>query len=515
MTKKELYGQYENFKTFSLDFQKRKKGQKTETAKQKAERVAYLLSNWEAFMRYYFPKYITADFAPFHRRLAEDFINNKRIIISRAFAREHGKSTFMVMLLIYAAIKGLIRNHLHVSRTEDNATRLLAPIKKNFESNHLLINDFGDFKTLTNKWTDSEFVVQIPVLQEPTTNNQQYNNVSFRSLGMGQNPRGSQNDTERVDSICLDDADDDEVCRNKSRLDFAWEWVMGALYPTMSIEHGGRMVFLNNKIATDCIIERASKIADSHEQIDIYDEHGNPSWSRYTKEDCKAMIEKMGTMLAQREYFNNPQTQGTVFKAEWIQDKPMNPKEYRHLVAYLDPSFSSKKTADHKALVLLGAKGNEFHLLKCYCAIGTVNDMIEWHYDLEAWLKLHNQVCEFYMEEVFLQSLLYKDFAEFAKIKGYSLPIKGDTRKKPDKDSRISAISGYFERGQFYFNENEKDNHHTIRLKDQFILFKQGATGIAKDGCDATEGAIYLLKQKIITSDPVVIGQRVKNNKRI
>jgi hypothetical protein len=513
MVKKDLTERYEGFRAFTQDFQRLKKGQKTENPAQKADRIAYLLHNWEAFMRYYFPKYTSADFAPFHRRLAQDFIGNKRIIMSRAFAREHGKSTFMVMLLIYAAIKGLIKNHLHVSRTEDNATRLLAPIRKNFESNHLLISDFGEFQTLTNKWTDSEFVVAIK-----QDNNQQstINNISFRSLGMGQNPRGSQNDTERVDSICLDDADDDEVCRNKARLDFAWEWVMGALYPTMSIEHGGRMVFVNNKIAVDCIIERASKIADSHEQINIYDDRGEPSWiERYTKDQCQAMIEKMGTMLAQREYFNNPQTQGTVFKAEWIRDKPMNPQDYRHLVAYLDPSFSSKKTADHKALVLLGAKGNEFHLLKCYCAIGTVNEMIEWHYDLEAWLKQHNQVCEFYMEEVFLQSLLYKDFADFGKSKGYTLPIKGDLRKKPDKDARITAISGYFERGQFYFNENEKDNHHTIKLKDQFTLFKQGQTGIAKDGCDAVEGGLYILKQRIITSDPALIGQRAKNNKRI
>ena len=502
--KKNLLERIDEFKQYSKALQNRV--EQTETPEQATKRKERLLNDWEAFMKYYFPKYTTSDFAPFHRRLAEDYLNNEDITISRMFAREHGKSTFMVMLLIYAAVKKIIRVHLHVSRNEDNAARLLSTVKKNFESNQLLKNDFGEFVKITNKWTDTEFVAQIDEHQ-----------VAFRAIGMGQNPRGSQNDTQRVDSICLDDADDDEVCRSRERLEYAWSWVIGALLPTQSIAEGGRMVFLNNRIAKDCIIFRASEIADSHEQIDLLNEKGEPTWSaRYKLDDCLRMLKKMGdTRLAQQEYFNNPQTAGTTFKEEWLQTKEMSLKNYTGLIAYLDPSFSSKKTADHKALVLIGLKGTEIHILKAYCDIATVSEMINWHYDLESWLKKENQVCEFYMEEVFYQSLLYKDFAEEAeKRSGHYIPVRGDKRKKPDKDSRISALAGFFERGQIFFNADQTENHHMKKLKEQFLLFIIGATKIAKDGPDAVEGAIFIARERVISQNPPTIGEKKPNPKR-
>jgi hypothetical protein len=117
-------------------------------------------------------------------------------------------------------------------------------------------------------------------------------------------------------------------------------------------------------------------------------------------------------------------------------------------------------------------------------------------------------VCEFWMEEVFLQDLLYKDFAEVAKRKGWPIGVQGDTRKKPDKDMRIGAMAGYFERGQIYFNEAEKDNHHMIMLKQQIMLFQPGNTGIKKDGPDALEGALFKMMDKVQMSAPQSFGKR-------
>jgi predicted phage terminase large subunit-like protein len=290
--------------------------------------------------------------------------------------------------------------------------------------------------------------------------------------------------------------------------------MMDALLPTLDVSQNAFIAALNNIIAPKSLMTRVMDIADYSAKINLMDDRGQPRWkARHTFDDCHWMITKIGTLAAQKEYFNNPISEGKVFKSEWIQDKAMltsNRDKYTALIAYLDPSFKSKKNADHKALILLGLKDAEFHVLKCYCDRATVEDMIEWHYEMEKYVKSNNMACEFWMEEVFLQDLLYKDFAEAAKRKGWPIGVQGDTRQKPDKDARISAMAGYFERGQMYFNEAEKDNHHMIMLKQQILLFQAGNTGIKKDGPDSLEGALFKMMEKVQHAAPQDYGKRTK-----
>lgn len=251
--------------------------------------------------------------------------------------------------------------------------------------------------------------------------------------------------------------------------------------------------------------------ADFRETINLLDANGRPSWSRHSIEDCEYMIGKMGSLLAQREYFNNPISEGKVFKKEWIRYKPMKDlSKYIALIAYLDPSFKNKKNSDHKSWLLMGLADSEFHVIKAFCAPASVNDMIEWGYEIEKYVKNRSVTCDFWMEEVFLQDLLYKDFTDVAKLKGWPLPVQGDTRQKPDKDMRIGACSGYFERGNAYFNEDEKENHHMVNLIFQFTSFQPGHTGIKKDGPDAWEGGKEKLLEKITSQLPQDHGRRPK-----
>ena len=109
------------------------------------------------------------------------------------------------------------------------------------------------------------------------------------------------------------------------------------------------------------------------------------------------------------------------------------------------------------------------------------------------------------------QTIFYKDFNVAAKRHGYPLGLRGDTRKKPDKDQRIMSLAGYFERGEWYFNEAEKDNHHMQNLVFQFTAFAAGHTGIKKDGPDACEGASVKVMEAIQTSGKPTYGTRPKS----
>ncbi len=510
-----------------------------ETYAEKEKRVAYLLGNWEEFAKYYFPSYCMSDFSAFQKRFAKKVINNKRSYTTRAWARAHAKSVLGgIIIPMFLKFSKELKNMLCVSYNESNAQMLLLPLMIQFESNQRLINDFGKQIGFGN-WEDGKFT---------TTDG-----CSFRAIGSGQSPRGARNNEARPDYILCDDIDEDELCRNPKRLDQAWDWMQGALFGCFDITGTGRFVVVGNIIATDSLVRRAAKVSDDHEQIDIlckgnetdrklikalqaelhacndkkrseiyvdaigYLKQGlTPSWSeRFTIMDVAYMINKMGWRNAQREYFNNPQVEGKVFKKDWMQFKKLPPlKSYRFLVNYLDPGFKKTATSDSKAMVLCALHQGEFHIRKVFCGQASIEEMIEWGYSIDDYVKQHNASYVFKMEEVFLQSLLYKDFSEAGRRKNRQLPVSGDTRKKPDKDARIEAISGYFERGAVFFCESIQEDHHCKELIQQFTNFQPGVKS-KKDGPDATEGAFFILNQNVQMNADITIGVRHTNNQRV
>jgi phage terminase large subunit-like protein len=483
-----------------------------ETPDQKRKRIDYLLKHPLEFMKYYFPKYASAEFADFHKRGVKqiDKHKNEKFVLGMAIARDHAKTTFFTnMTSIYLALSGWYGpdpGTLIVSKSQENAVDLMRPIKLQFETNERLINDFGDQRSL-GQWTDDKIVLK--------------SGASWKALGKGQSPRGVKDEERRPKIIIVDDIDDDEEVLNEKRLDKSHDWLWGALYGSFDIKGAHLFMMLNNIIGTDSLMRRAlyghpegkDFKFDYSEVVNILDKNGRPSWhQRYTLKDCMAMITKMGTRLSQREYFNNPIIEGKVFKAEWIQYKSLpSLRLFKYLIAYLDPSFSNKSTADHKALMLLGMYKGELYIIKAYCAVASIQEMVNWHYDLHKWLKERGAVCEFWMEELFWQSMLYRDFKDGKEVHGFQIGVRGDTRKKPDKGARISAMSGLFERGAVYFNADEKDSHHMKELVEQFTLFDVRENKIGKDGPDAVEGGKYILEQKVFTAEPPIVGKRVSN----
>lgn len=494
----------------------------------KKSRIANLLADPIAFSKYYFPHYCQSEFADFQVRYLKHITKNKRAYITNMWSRDHAKSVIAdVVSVIYLKQIGEARNLILASHNETNAIELLTPLKLEFETNLRLINDFGP-QVNPGSWEAHKFVT--------------LDGSSFRAIGAGQSPRGTRNQEARPDIIIVDDIDSEEVCRNSKRLDELWEWVTGALYGCFSIQGRKRFVVVGNKIAKDCIVERAKNHSDFSEQVDAlrkgpvdraliklikskiaecqaersrsqnqnnelrtwseclkYAQDGYlPSWyQRFTLYDCVYMILKMGYRMSQREYFNNPLVEGKVFKKAFIQYKELPPiKHYKLLLAYLDPGFKKTATSDSKSQVLVALHNGEFHIRKVFCGKASVEEMIEWGYSMDEFVKRNHGSYRFKMEEVFLQSLLYKDYSTAALKKGYPLPVSGDTRKKPDKDARIEAMSGYFERGSVFFDINIKEEHHTQALIEQLLNFEPGVKTL-KDGPDALEGALFILQQSI------------------
>lgn len=472
-----------------------------EHALDREKRVKRLEDNPAEWASYYFPHYKSAEFAHFHKQFFKDVISRDRVYVVREWARSHAKSVSAMMIGLYCVLTGRNKNVVLASYNESNASELLTPFRLELESNQRIINDYGKQKSLGD-WEAGRFITK--------------GGASFRAIGSGQSPRGTRNQEARPDLIICDDLDEDEMCRNPKRLDEAWEWMTGALYGCFDIIGTARFIVVGNRIAKDSLVARAAEKADLHSRINILDDKGQPSWKeRYTLEDCQYMIDKMGYRLSQREYFNNPLTEGKTFKREWMQFRKLPAlSRYKYLVAYLDPGFKKTKTSDTKSWILIGLFEGKFHVRKVFCGKASIEEMVAWGYEIDKLCKTKSATCLMKMEEVFLQDLLYKDFEAAGKTNGFVLPVSGDKRKKPDKDSRIAAMSGHFERGNVVFDEDIEKDHHAIALIDQLLVFEPGVNS-RKDGPDALEGGLFILQSMIVNDAPISAGPSARSNDRL
>lgn len=477
----------------------------SETEDQKYKRIQRLEANDEEWFKYYFPSYCTAEPADFQKKATIRLFNNTQYYEVRAWSRELAKSARSMFEALKLALTGKIKNFLLVSNTSDNAERLLTPFRLQLEKNLRIINDYGDQVNLGH-WESTEFIAKC--------------GCSFRALGAGQSPRGTRNEAVRPDFILVDDIDTDEECRNTERIKFKWDWIEKALIPTLSVSGKWRVLFNGNIIAKDCCITRAIKMADHADIINIRDKHGKSTWSKNSEEDIDKILSKISTKAAQGEYYNNPVTEGDIFK-ELNYGKIPHLKNFQRLVLYGDPSPSNKtnKANSRKAIALIGKLQEKYYVIDARCDNAKNSDFVDWFYEVKSKVPEYCQVYSYIennsLQDPFFEQVIQPLFRKAAEEKG-TLSIIPDDRKKPDKFSRIEGNLEPLNRsGQLIFNQELKGNPHMSRMEDSFLLLDAKLSAPA-DGADCVEGGVWILNNKSIQySKDIVIGVNRHSRKRV
>lgn len=445
------------------------------------------------WIQYFFPKYAKYDFAPFHIRAIKRIVEHDEWYEVLSWSRELAKSTVCMFILMYLALTGRKKFFVLASATITSATRLLAPYKINFETNPRIKQFYGLQVTL-GSWTDTEFTTR--------------SGAKFVALGAGSAPRGARNENVRPDAIICDDYDTDEDCRNPETLKKKWEWFEGALYPTRSISEPTLVLWCGNIIARDCCIKRAGEKAKHWDIVNIRDKNGRSTWpSKNTEEQIDTVLANISQRSAQAEYFNNPVSEGTIFKNLPYGKVPALSK-FKFLIAYGDPAYSDskKKASSTKALFLVGKYKGVTYIIKGFLARELNATFISWYFDLVDYVAGKTNVfC--YMENNKLQDPFFNQvfkplLREENKRRKRELCIRGDERKKTDKATRIEANLEPLDRnGAWIFNEAERDNPHMQALIDQFKLFEMHLPYNA-DGPDCIEGAYTLIDEKTAQLEP-------------
>lgn len=491
-----------------------------ENATQKERRIRRLQRDYAAFCEYYFPHFLTLrdkvtgepiriiHNAPFHNAAAKLVKNSPNLKAVFKWPRGHAKSThfdiFMPLWLMFQP-KRLINFMVLVGKSEDSAKRLIGDIQAELQYNKRIIADFGK-QMQSGAWTEGEFTARGNA--SPAGGGWE-GAVYFLACGRGQSPRGLRKREARPDYIVIDDLDDDELCRNERRVRELTDWVKEALFGALDVGRG-RFLMVGNLISKTSVLANICATKGVHvSTVYAVDNDGNPVWKeKWTKEEAREYAEFVGYRAWNKEMMHNPIVEGTVFRQEWIRwAKRPAWKDFSELVLYIDPSWKSKKTNDTKAAKLWAKQGSNLWHLRAFVRKASFAELVRWCYDL------YEQYClnisptpslrgrdgeglpiKFYMEASFMQDIILDEFTTEGNIRGYQLPITGDTRKKPDKFQRVEAISPLWERGFVFYDLSQKEDPDMQAGLEQLLAFEKGMSG-NDDAPDADEGAIWILQR--------------------
>lgn len=462
----------------------------------------------EKWMKFFFPNYATADFAPFHKKAIKRILNNPEWYEVLSWSRELGKDTVVMMIMLYLNMTGKKKFTIFVSSSHDAAVDLLTPYKINLESNLRLTTYYGKQQMVGN-WESGDFTSKL--------------GFRYVALGAGQSPRGKKNEQLRPDSIICTDLDTDEDCRNVDIINKRWDWVESALYMTRSISKDLLFLMLGNIIAKDCCVLRAAEKADHHDIVNIRDKNGKSTWAaKNTEEMIDRVLSKLSTKAAQAECYNNPLSEGDTFKElHWGKVPALN--KFRFLVSYGDPAPSNNKNKANsfKSNFLIGELDGTFYIITGYLDHVTNAEYVDWYYYLNDFVNGKTQTYFFTennkLQDPFYQQVFLQLFVERGREKGFYLSIAPDERNKPDKFSRIEGnLEPLNRQGRLILNIDQKDNPHMKRLEEQFLLVNPQLKAPA-DGPDCIEGGIWIInaKSRSIAVDNMVFGRFKPNKKRV
>lgn len=483
----------------------------SETPEQQRKRIAMLEADRVRWVKYYFPKYAYAEFADFHIEFIERIIAHPEWWENVNWARELAKDTVTMFVILYLALTGKKRYILMIGNTVTDAGNFLELYRSQLDSNQRIKRDYGVQESLGN-WTFGEFTTQ--------------KGVKFRAIGAGQSPRGTKNEEVRPDAIIFNDLDTDQDVRNPDIIQQRWDWVEKAAIGTRSISKDTLILFLGNIIAKDCCVVRAQKFADHVSLVNIRGVDGKSTWpKKNTEAHIDRVLSQKSYNAQQSEYFNNPISQGTVFK-EMTYGKCPDLKDLPFVLIYADPATSNKDRPTLKAkvqnscksVVVLGCLNLKFYVYKAFVDSTTNSTFIDWLYAAKNYAANAAQIYT-YIENNTLQDPFYEQVLLpliFAKgeVAGDILGIIPDTRSKPDKYFRIEGTLEPLNRlGLLTLNIDEKTDPHMERLEAQFKSVS--ANSKTMDGPDAVEGGVFKIKEKMaeVELDDIRAVRRNRNTK--
>lgn len=404
-------------------------------------------SHYYFFNMYFshYVKYQTADFQKEMFQLTEDSgIKNVVIVAFRGSA----KSTIMTLSYpIWAMIGKPGKKFIIIlSQTQQQARLILKNIKRELESNPLLISDFGPFGEDDSEWRSNSLV--IPKYQ-----------TRIMALSSGESIRGSRHLQNRPDLIIADDVEDLESVKTREGRNKTFNWLTGDVIPAG--DNKTKFVIIGNLLHEDSLIKRLEKKIKKGSFTGIFkaypliEEDNNILWpGKYPDMDSiKRLKKKVPSEAAwQREYLLNIiSDEERVVHPEWIKYYGELPPEnkLRYVASGVDLAISQKETADKTAIVSANIYGYGSDMRVCILP-NPVNERLTSPETYKKIIEVNKALggefsVKTFIEDVGYQKALIQDLnkdgypAEPAKVKGQ------------DKRARLSLTTHHIKQGRVLF----------------------------------------------------------------
>lgn len=342
-------------------------------------RVEVTRQDLSLFFSFYFTKYIKYSLAPFQLeilKLLQDE-KNKTIVIT-AF-RNSAKSTFCSLVLPIWSVVGIQqkKNILIVCQTEQKAEQTLINIRRELESNKILVSDHGIFYSNNDEWNKRTLVVA------------KYG-ARITVVSVSESIRGVKHDEHRPDLMIYDDLEDVQSAKTQEGRDKLWEIVTREFMPLGTKDT--RHIFIGNLIHPDATMVRLKNLIENKKMYGVYREYP------LVKDDVILWPGQFPNMQAveelkkqqpseidfQREYMllMVPEGNQLVFPKDihrYEEDDLLVRADFQMYLILIDPAVSGERTSRHDktGIIVLRVYGSG-ESMKMYISPNPVNDWLEW-----------------------------------------------------------------------------------------------------------------------------------------
>lgn len=394
------------------------------------------------------PHLLSAKVPPFHSEMYRLILNSKRLIVAapRGFAKSYVCS---VIYPIWLGCFAMYSDITIISASETLAKEMLRKIKREFESNQMIREIFGDM--ITDKWSETHATLT--------------SGVTFRARGCEAQIRGFRPECIIIDDIETDETTKSEEQRNKLS-DFIFKSCMPALTPY------GQMIIVGSIINQLAVLKHlidtdngwTKRLYKAYK--DSNEVPGNELWPElWPHNNLQVMKKTIGSWRFSSEYMNDPRSSDTAsIKESQIRRWKELPAQLSCVIT-VDPAYSEEDKADWKVASLIGIdqQMNRYliHYIRTHAPQGEFIDAV-----LALWQSNKNSVTALGIPAQGTESEIFRSFVNkandkriyppFAELKNTFITAQGVAKR--GKASRIiAALQPLFEQGKYYIGESHQE----------------------------------------------------------
>lgn len=414
------------------------------------------------FFNTYFPHYVefkTADFQKEIFNMTQD--ERERFIVIVAF-RGSAKSTIMTLSYpIWAMVGNLNKKFIIlISQTQQQARLILSNIKREFETNELLISDFGPFGQDDDEWRANSLVIS------------RYN-TRITAISSGESIRGLRHLENRPDLIICDDVEDLNSVKTREARVKADNWLAGDVIPAG--DKNTKYIIIGNLLHEDSLMMRLKNKINHKKLNGIYKEYPliqgeNILWpGKYP--DMKS-IEEQKLKIASESSWSREflltiiSDEDRIVHPEWIKyyDELPRDDEFIQTLTGIDLAISEKDTADYTAMV--SAKVYDYSdERKIYILPNPINKRLSFPDAIEEAKNLSRALGEGTPTKMLIEEVAYQSsFTQ--QLEQSEIPAEGVKLKGSDKRARLSLTTHMIRTGKILFPRKGAE-----RLIEQLIGF--------------------------------------------